>query len=191
MTNQHSRGKKVFRKFDDEDEEEEIDAADLGLLRNSGINPSDIPPLKTLSRKSIKPRRLFQTEQQKLEREAEKEEEALTEIEDNADTELIHVTSPLTPTKKPETATPVSPPASGRALRSAAKRDAADLEAQSAVGVEEGQSKEPEKISPFATWKRVKAGTGVTAVEATKGKRRAADAFEEDKGSASKKSRTQ
>lgn len=40
-------------------------------------------PLRTLTRKGIKPTRLFETEEQKEARERAKEEEAETEIEDN------------------------------------------------------------------------------------------------------------
>ena len=79
-----SRGKKVYRRFDDDDEdEEEIDPTDLGLLEHSRGGPSISKPLKTLTRKSIRPTRLFQTEEQKRARDLDHDEEIVTEVEDN------------------------------------------------------------------------------------------------------------
>jgi hypothetical protein len=78
-----SRGKKVFRRFDDSHEEEEIiDEEDLGLLELAEDGTARMKPLKTMTRKSVKPKRLFQTEQQKLLREQAQQEEALTDIEE-------------------------------------------------------------------------------------------------------------
>lgn len=81
----YSRGKKVYRRFDDTgEEEEEIDAEDLGLLEHADDGGSRLRPMKTLTRKSIKPTRLFQSETQKRDRQREKEEEAVTDVEDEA-----------------------------------------------------------------------------------------------------------
>lgn len=43
--------------------------------------------MRTLTRKSVKPTRLFQTEQQKAIREREQQEEALTDVEEHSSTD--------------------------------------------------------------------------------------------------------
>jgi hypothetical protein len=74
----------VYRRFDDRaEEEEEIDVDDLGLLGHNQDGETRVKPLKTLTRKTIKPTRLFQTDTQKRLREREREEEALTDVEDH------------------------------------------------------------------------------------------------------------
>jgi hypothetical protein len=82
------RGKKVYRRFadDDEEDEEEIDERDLGLLSPATLEGQPRKPMKTLTRKSIKPTRLFQqSETEKAAREREREEEeALTDREDHS-----------------------------------------------------------------------------------------------------------
>ena len=83
----YSRGKKVYRRFADDDEAEEeevIDEQDIGLLGQTSAEGEHRRPIRTLTRKSIKPTRLFQTEEQKAAREREKEEEAMTDLEDEA-----------------------------------------------------------------------------------------------------------
>ncbi|RMZ87995.1 hypothetical protein DV736_g4785, partial [Chaetothyriales sp. CBS 134916] len=76
------RGKKVYRRFDDSFEEEEvIDDQDLGLLQHTEEGVTRAKPLKTLTRKSIKPTRLFQQEVQRRARDRAMEEEAPTDIE--------------------------------------------------------------------------------------------------------------
>jgi hypothetical protein len=141
-----SRGKKVYRRFDDDDdEEEEIDAEELGLLE---LNPekSRVKPLKTLTRRSVKPKRLFQNETQQEALENEAAEEALTDIEEGAeqngnveksDVEL----SPASPTVK-----------KGRSTRSSKKE------------------------SPFDSWPRLKSGGDAfpPVSSASKGKKRGA-----------------
>lgn len=92
------RGKKVFRRFADEDEEEEeIDELDLGLLESATIDGQARKPIKTLTRKSIKPTRLFQSEGEKVARERETEEEALTDVEDQSSASIA--ASPTSKTK--------------------------------------------------------------------------------------------
>lgn len=126
----------MFRRFEDAgDEEEVIDPEELGLLERE-INGRDIvKPLKTLTRKSIKPRRLFQ-EEAKAKAAAKKQishtdEEAETEIEDNL-------------------AGPVSleeeMPSPSRATRSRTRDVSKD-----------GQN--GKKRSPFDSWARVKPGS--------------------------------
>lgn len=55
----------------------------MGTLE--GVGPATRAIAKPLSRKSIKPKRLFQTPEQIRQREAEKAEEATTDIEDEAE----------------------------------------------------------------------------------------------------------
>ena len=76
----------MYRRFNDaeEEDEEEIDAEDLGLLEHVENGEMTVKPLKTLSRKSIKPTRLFQKEKQKLACEREQEEEAPTDVDEAA-----------------------------------------------------------------------------------------------------------
>lgn len=92
-----SRGKKVFRRFDGEDDEEEedIEGEDIELLSQAAVDGRRQRSLKTLTRKSIKPTRLFQTEEQKAAREREKEEEAATDVEDHS-TSTLPIAEPST-----------------------------------------------------------------------------------------------
>lgn len=58
--------------------------------------------MRTLTRKSIKPTRLFQTEQQKAAREREQEEEAMTDHEDEASNSTSALALPAKDTKPTE-----------------------------------------------------------------------------------------
>jgi hypothetical protein len=80
----------VYKRFDDGSEEEEttLDASDLGLLEQTGTGTEALNLITPLTRKSIKPTRLFQTEAQKRAREAEKAEEEVTDIEDDPSVNL-------------------------------------------------------------------------------------------------------
>jgi hypothetical protein len=113
-------------------------------------------PLKTLTRRSIKPTRLFQTEAEKRARELEKEEEALTDIEETTDGSGDQSGSP----------SEKSPAKAGRSLRSAAK---ASPHSENGSAVRSGK-----KGSPFDTWPRVKSGTRAAASSTTKGRKRSA-----------------
>jgi len=160
-----SRGKKVYRRFDDAgDEEEEIDPEDLGLLEHTS-DRSKIKPLKTLTRRSIKPTRLFQTEEQKRARELEKEEEALTDIEDKEDEQ----DGLFAEASQSNTETVYAKPA--RSLRSTTQ--AVHLTSDD-TGTESTSSKSTNKKgSPFDSWPRVK--TGIRSTTATpKGRKRSA-----------------
>ncbi|KAK5936941.1 hypothetical protein PMZ80_010879 [Knufia obscura] len=148
------RGKKVYRRFDDAGEEEEvIDPEELGLLERE-VNGRDlVRPLKTLTRKSIKPRRLFQDEpsaQRVPQQASQSDEEAETEIDDNH------------PAENDEQELP-SP---SRATRSRT-RDVSN-------------SAGSKKRSPFDAWPRLKSGARSSgSVPASKGRKRtAAEALE-------------
>ncbi|EXJ83028.1 hypothetical protein A1O3_06845 [Capronia epimyces CBS 606.96] len=160
------RGKKVYRRFDDgEDVEEEIDSDDLGFLDLTS-NQSSMKPMKTLTRRSIRPTRLFQTEEQKRAREVEKEEEALTDIEgkDDSDGELASDSRD-------------SSLQTARLLRSTKKTNpvASDEAYLSAAGVR--QTKRVKPASPFDSWRRVKSGMRMAGTT-TKSRKRAADEVE-------------
>jgi len=99
------RGKKVFRRFDDQnEEEEEIDEDDLGLLGHASDGAERVRPLRSLTRKSIKPTRLFQTEDQKAARQREKEEEAATDVEEHSSAESSSAVNPATVVKPSKSA---------------------------------------------------------------------------------------
>jgi hypothetical protein len=186
LTNSNSRGKKLYRRFDDASEDEEvIDAEDLGLLEHNG-DFSSVAPLKTLTRKSVKPTRLFQTEEQKRAREAVKEEEALTDIEGHPSNDVTHLDSLSTPTRISESHTPATPPPTGRALRSTTKKEAVDADLANVSAVQKSTLKKPKKASPFDSWKRVKAGA---SVEPSKGKKRGSDVLDESDTTRSKRAK--
>ena len=159
-----SRGKKVYRRFDDaEDEEEEIDPDDLGLLEHTA-DGSDVKPLKTLTRKSVKPTRLFQTEEQQKAREVEKEEEALTDIEDAEAGEGDESA------EAGQSNTKDADLKSGRSLRSTTQ--AAHV-TSNATRKEAMDSKSSKNGSPFDSWPRVKTGSR-SAGPTPKGRKRGA-----------------
>lgn len=152
----NSRGKKVYRRFEDAgDEEEVIDPNELGLLERRHGARDIIKPLKTLTRKSIRPRRLFQEEKQP----SQSDEEADTEIEDSNQAEAA--------VNEDE-----EQPSPSRSTRSHAKK------------VTNGGS--GKKTSPFDSWRRLKSGSGSgsatatgTASSSTRGRKRtAAEALE-------------
>jgi hypothetical protein len=153
-----SRGQKIYRRFDDDgEEEEEIDADDLGLLEHVSNGGRIIKPFKTMTRKSIKPTRLFQTEQQKQDRDVDKDEEADTDIEEGA---LSDNTTPITsPSTRSKTSTGApAVPSSSRTSSSA----------KDAPNVPKGK-----KTSPFDGWRRLKPGSAV-APQASRSRKRAA-----------------
>ncbi|KAJ9610520.1 hypothetical protein H2200_005297 [Cladophialophora chaetospira] len=152
------RGKKVYRRFDDEDDEkEEIDSDDLGLLDNSP--ESNVKSLKPLTRRSIKPKRLFQTEAQKKAREVQEEEEALTDIEVPAGQDGdAEVSSPVSPTLN-----------TGRSLRSTGKAHLFT----NGVELNDIDTHPTSKTSPFDSWPRLKSGGGFST-GAQKGRKRTA-----------------
>ena len=140
----------MYRRFDDTgEEEEEIDAEDLGLLEHAEDGETRVKPLKTLTRKSIRPTRLFQSETQKREREREKEEEALTDVEDQA----THV---------PES--------------SETQRGSSKLAAN--VSSKLDKIDKPRKASPFDSWPRVKGSSRLSSTSKGQ-KRTASEALDD------------
>ncbi|KAK5626338.1 hypothetical protein RRF57_002053 [Xylaria bambusicola] len=149
------RGKRLFRKFaDDNDEEsssqaEDDEAADLDLNGQTRRN-------RPLTRSSIKPRLLFPPAKgKKVTSSTIEDEEAVTDIEDNVfnDEQAAEVEAPQTPARvakgKVETPNaprfgPASPPSTGRATRSTDKLRGGDTPMK---------AKGP---SPFDGWRRSK-----------------------------------
>ncbi|ETI26020.1 hypothetical protein G647_02797 [Cladophialophora carrionii CBS 160.54] len=167
------RGKKVYRRFDDEDDEEEEIEDDLGLLEHSP--ESTTHSLRTLTRRSIKPKRLFQTETQKKARKAQEEEEALTDIEE-----------PTGQTANADVSSPGSPSIQmGRSLRSSGKALLFTYEAES----HDADASSNKKTSPFDTWPRLKSG-GRSSSGGQKGRKRGApDAADDTVGVAAVESK--
>jgi hypothetical protein len=155
----------------------------LGLLGRNG-DLASVAPLRTLTRRSIKPTRLFQTEEQKRTREAEKEEEALTDIEEQPGRDAPLLISPSTPTKVAESETPATPPPTGRTLRSTAKKDLGNND----LAAVENKAKKPKRASPFDSWKRVKAVSTVVA-EPSKSRKRGSDVLDDGDPTTSKKAK--
>lgn len=135
----------MYRKFSDIDEEEEvIDTDDLGLLEHTPNGTSSAKPLRTLTRRSVRPRRLFQAEKQaEAKKVTEEEEEATTDVEEN---------------NNPSVDLPEE--------MSVAARPSAD---QDQATVKESKRK---VNSPFDSWKRVKAGTTSGGRQESKGRKR-------------------
>lgn len=174
-----SRGKKIFRKFPNEDPDANTVSGSDTEATNSG----------RLTRSSIKPRLLFPTARQRQQREAPdvEDEEAPTDIEINQDHEMTdpkEVTTPVRPTAFD----PTTPPTTGHATRASTKKitlESLPFELpEPAEDVQYGPR--GKKISPFGGWARTKGGTGA----AGKGKKRAAEAMqEEDESGGSKRVR--
>ncbi|KAM5435249.1 hypothetical protein MferCBS31731_006391 [Microsporum ferrugineum] len=187
------RGKKIFRKFKPETEEDEEDDDDLGLLASrSELTNESKPRIRPLTRSSIKPRVLFPEATAAYNREEEKEpstpstivevEKEQTDIVSHpviASTEVESSDNPITPqgqTTNPKT--PSSPTATGRSLRSHTIKAGSDPEAER----RDPQTPAAKRFSPFDRWWRGKSHT-----TPTKTKKRGIDG---QSGPASKKSRS-
>ncbi|KAI9792809.1 MAG: hypothetical protein M1816_001541 [Peltula sp. TS41687] len=142
------RGKKIFRKFDEEEDEEDNGSVEAGDILNGHART------RPFTRSSIAPRLLFPTEEQRREREqraqrgddeVDVDEEAITDIDeealnkkpmsatksfheeddDHVATEVNHPTSVSPNDQPPTTASPLTPTSpSARTTRSGAKREA-------------------------------------------------------------------
>ena len=159
----HSRGKKQFRKFADNDElngqSESMDSTDGGL-----DNAVESRLRRPLDRAAIKPRLLFPTAKNKdedMDAMMDEDEEAPTDIEDyllpeaqDDEEELPETPSEevkgLDTPKAPRFA-PVSPPTTQRTTRHGIKSgaDATPMKTKGASG----------KRSPFDDWRVVKGGS--------------------------------
>jgi hypothetical protein len=184
-----SRGKKVFRRFDDGSEEEEttIDPDDLGLLEHTTNGAEAVKLLKPLTRKSIQPIRLFQTEEQKRLREAEKaEEETVTDIEEEPD---IEVGEASRYTLKLSTSDRQTRSATATKLAQTPEGNGLDKteDSKAVIDVDEespsfGKLRKGKRSSPFDSWKRLKSAPSTSPASPTKGRKRTSSALEEGNG---------
>ncbi|KAI0898936.1 hypothetical protein F4806DRAFT_456084 [Annulohypoxylon nitens] len=140
------RGKRIFRKFS-QDDDEDVDEHD------------DDAPIRTNTRSSIKPRLLFPSKKQDTVKASTDDEEAVTDIEDHASlddisddpTEIVKTPTTkvgeeaVTPTA-PKFKTPVSPPSTIRATR-------ASTRVAAATG---SPTKQTKPRNPFDGWRRSK-----------------------------------
>ncbi|KAK2802701.1 hypothetical protein FQN51_004225 [Onygenales sp. PD_10] len=154
------RGKKTFRKFNSDTDEE--DETDLGLLASRpDLLDGPLPRVRPLTRSSIKPRLLFPGATQRATRvskvaDAGKTAESDMGVADepNQASPQLDIpnsssnTVPVTPPSKTTVSTPATPLATGRSLRSHTR------EAQDDVGT---PSREAVRVSPFDKWTRTKA----------------------------------
>ncbi|KAL3469534.1 hypothetical protein BJX99DRAFT_69382 [Aspergillus californicus] len=191
------RGKKMFRKFNDDAGSDLEDDDDLGLLasRPDLLDSSLLENPRPLTRSSIKPRVLFPGTINREVHEgqtSDADEEAATDIEDHIldDTEsaddVDHTADIesqqrfITPPPK-SVATPLSPGASIRSLRSRTKRD----------GLDHGRTPtaselKKKRISPFDGWLRKKQTPPVIG---SKSRKRDAETIGSPGGPASKRTR--
>ncbi|WEW55073.1 hypothetical protein PRK78_000501 [Emydomyces testavorans] len=181
------RGKKIFRRFEPEDMDDS--SSDPGLLDSM----DDVPINRTrrLTRSSIKPRVLFPTAEQlraraakaKATKEASREvNEEKAEEENPAKSSEVAtsdaIKTPITPpSKMTRIATPATPLASGRSLRSRTKKSESEI-TPNISGSPSGN-----RFSPFDRWTRTKAQSSPAA----KGKKRSSSTLGRTHQSQSKK----
>jgi hypothetical protein len=165
-------------------------------LEHTDADVEALKLLKPLTRRSVRPTRLFQTEEQKRIREAERAEEEATDIDEDSSkviaqssvrtTDLVPTTRQLRSTTAPgSTETP-----NGHALDKA--EDATTEGASGGQSPMIGRAKKSKKGSPFDSWKRVKAGAAADpTVDAAKGRKRTSSALDDgEQLSAGKKLRS-
>jgi hypothetical protein len=188
----------VFKRFDDGAEEEEttIDPDDLGLLEHADADVEALKLLKPLTRRSVRPTRLFQTEEQKRIRESERAEEEATDIDEDSTkdvakssvhtSDVVHSTRQLRSTAAPGSI--VTP--NGHTLNEA--EDSNTEEASGGRSPAIGRAKKTKKGSPFDSWKRVKVGAAAdSTVGASKGRKRTSAVLDDgEQSSAGKKLRS-
>ncbi|KAL8305244.1 hypothetical protein RB597_003876 [Gaeumannomyces tritici] len=158
------RGKKIFRKFVDRDEEDE------DLPDDAGEGASGLQGRRNMTRSSIKPKLLFPPApkaKRPLDSDVEDEEEADTDIEDHAQSTDLLDEQPITPTenikdKAPATPSaprfaPFSPPSTTSRTTRSAQKQADQASARPLPGVRKTRR------SPFDSWQRVKSAPDATA----------------------------
>jgi hypothetical protein len=174
----NSRGKKVFRRFEEEAQgsDDDFDLSDLETCRRAGV-----PKAKRFTRSTVKPRLLFLTEEQRIARDAAIAEEADDETIDDIEVPkpisnklAINVNASTPPPSSPVEMvvttpidemmqTPSTPPPSHRATRSSAKKDVA-ASPDPSTGIADqltnkhlSHPKKGKRTSPFTSWARTKA----------------------------------
>ncbi|EEQ83875.1 hypothetical protein RJZ56_002105 [Blastomyces dermatitidis] len=168
------RGKKIFRKFNSDTEED--DETDLGLLASQAdpLEETSIPRVRPLTRSSIKPRLLFPNASHRgkardsrfsgtdntIDAEVACEGDEPNQGESNSDPPSTRCEDiPATPPSRSAISTPTTPLTGGRSLRSHKK------EAQDGL---ESPSKPPNRtavrMSPFDRWTRTKSQASPTTI---------------------------
>lgn len=145
-----------------------------------------------MTRKSIRPTRLFQTEEQKRAREAEKAEEEVTDIDEGpsvgAAESSASIQAPSTNKRQSRRTTNTS---STETPNEHTTNDTEYLKIEGAGDGEAtvaGRTKMTKRGSPFDSWKRVKPGSSASAIAASKGRKRTSSVMEEsEQSSAGKK----
>ena len=132
--------------------------------------------LKPLTRRSIKPTRLFQTEEQKQAREADKAEEEVTDIEEGRGIDVAEPTVPAPETSgtnrrsRRTAATKSTRTPNGNSTLDKVDSGAEDVNGGDSPTIE--KTKKPGKGSPFDSWKRMKPGSGTAGASPNKGRKR-------------------
>ncbi|KAI9789218.1 MAG: hypothetical protein M1833_002446 [Piccolia ochrophora] len=213
------RGKKIFRKFEEDDDPFANGPEDTLL---SEVDPSLASLIRPNTRSSIKPRLLFPTPQQERAQKDNKEslaasnasyldptsaandeEEAITDIDDSAELEqdlqqsnnTISVADPRTPDTP--AFSPATPPSNARTTRASARNkstptDTSPLTTSDIDMLDSPQrapAKRGKKVSPFDGWQRTKGGAATTASTA-RGKKREGDTIERSGGVINKRTRS-
>ncbi|KAI4203741.1 MAG: hypothetical protein LQ350_001567 [Teloschistes chrysophthalmus] len=140
------RGKKIFRRFTPDPDHPNLSSEE------TEIEGSTSPRLRPLTRAAVKPRLLFPTEKQRIERERRAEDVSAENVEDHGHA-VTKEGKPVTPVK--DSFAPATPPTTVHATRSVTRKAAADSAASplEAATVPEGRDR---KTSPFYDWQRTK-----------------------------------
>ncbi|KAL8642967.1 MAG: hypothetical protein Q9228_000411 [Teloschistes exilis] len=140
------RGKKIFRRFTPDPDHPNLSSEE------TEIEGSISPRLRPLTRAAVKPRLLFPTEKQRIERERPAEDVSAENVEDHGHA-VTKEEKPVTPVKN--SFAPATPPTTGHATRSVTRKAAANGGASplEAATVPEGRHR---NTSPFYDWQRTK-----------------------------------
>lgn len=158
MTNfTHSRGKKIFRRFEATTPSESSEISEQrSIKRKAGASAA-----RPFTRSTVKPRLLFPSEEQLRERDARAEEEAVTDIEMHLDDAAPKDEELVTPVQ--ERFRPSTPPPTNRTTRSAGKKTSPVPPTPVIEDAFDGVSASGETFpagkkgrSPFDSWQRTK-----------------------------------
>lgn len=198
-----SRGKKIFRKFD-EDFEDQDEYDDEGLLAGRSDAEDMSSSARPLTRASIKPRLLFPTAEQRQAREQKSvvtDEEATTDIEEHADADEVveapakesgnevgngvtesEPTTPTNQTTQSTVTTPTTPKFSGHghSLRSQSKKSVEQ------TPVKNGRAS---TNTSFGSWKRTKSSSDESGNTTPKTRKRGVPSGDHGASPAKKKPR--
>ena len=160
-----SRGKKIFRKFDPEDDGISPHGLDSAA---EGLDLSQLGTPRHFTRSSVKPRLLFPSAASQQQQASTSDEEAPTDIEDA-------LTEPEIETPIKTSFMPATPPDTNRAKRTSSRAALNSSPATDDVGSHaQLVVKRTHRPSPFMSWQRTKAGQSAGA----KGKKRGGEDLE-------------